>query len=163
MKQKFCQNPWFGHFLRQDAFLQLHTCRGVSSLPEDLQLAFVRSWRGEVCAPVPVLPLSRGWCNVDFRRSPIAETDPGLLVQAALADKSGMNQVILGDEKANMMRRDSRATVADDVVPLALRLCWCFIPWHRVRMCPVPDKGDPAQPHCHCVCSPSLALTLRPP
>lgn len=73
--------------------------------------------------------------------APWAETDPALLVQGALAKKSRINQFILGYKEVKMVRRDNRADVADNAVLLVLRLCWCFTPWHRAKVCPAPDGG----------------------
>lgn len=72
-----------------------------------------------------------------------AETDPALLFRGPLAKKSRIKEVILGYKEANMVRRDNRSDVADNAVLLALRLCWCFIPWHKVKVCPAPDEEAP--------------------
>lgn len=53
------------------------------------------------------------------------------------------SQVILGYKEANMVRRDNRSDVADNAVLLALRLCWCSIPWHKVKVCPAPNEEAP--------------------
>lgn len=67
-----------------------------------------------------------------------AKTDPALLVQGALAKKSRINQILTIERPAWW---DNRATVADNAGLLALRLCWCFKPWHTVEVRPAPEEG----------------------
>lgn len=138
-KAAICWNSRFCYFPKQGAFFQLPTCRSASSLLADLCLALVQ--RGVyvcLCTHVPMLPLTRGWCNTGFRRSLMARNWP------CLADLGTIGQkVILGYKEANMVRRDNRSDVADNAVLLALRLCWCSIPWHKVKVCPAPNEEAP--------------------
>lgn len=41
-------------------------------------------------------------------------------------------------------RWDNRATAADNAGLQALKLCWCFKPWHKVEVCSTPEEGTHA-------------------